>query len=81
MNHRMCIIVQSNTSFYEIITIKIIKSFIRATCFGSCYRAIFRLSPKQVLYTINNTLCSTRSRLHIIDIYYELKINLISNII
>jgi hypothetical protein len=37
--------------------------------------------PQTVLYTINNALYSTRSRLHIINIYCELEIvNVISNV-
>ena len=32
------------------------------------------------IYTINNALYSTRSRLHVINIYCELEINVISNI-
>ena len=35
--------------------------------------------PKKVLYTIN-FLHRTRFLLHVINIYYELKINVISNI-
>jgi hypothetical protein len=33
-----------------------------------------------VLSTISNALCSTRSRINPINIYYELKINEISNV-
>ena len=33
-----------------------------------------------MLYTINNALYSTRSGLRVINIYYELKINVISNV-
>ena len=36
--------------------------------------------PQKVLYTINNALYSTRSRLHVINIYCELKINVISTV-
>jgi hypothetical protein len=35
---------------------------------------------QKVLYTINNALNSTKSRLHVIDIYCALKINIISNV-
>jgi hypothetical protein len=33
-----------------------------------------------VLYTISNALHSTRFHLNVINIYYELKINVISNV-
>jgi len=36
--------------------------------------------PQKVLYTISNALYSTRSRLHVIDTYCELKRNVISNV-
>ena len=44
-------IAKSNKTFLlSNYNLNVIKSFITATCFGSSYRTIFRLSPKSVIY-------------------------------
>ena len=47
------------------------------TCFGSSYRAIFRLSRKKC-YIHVHALYSTSPSLHVINTYYEFKIHVIS---
>ena len=53
--------------------------FLTATCFGSSYRAIFRLSPKSVTTHLTLFYRVGDLVLHVINIYYGLKIDSISN--